>query len=114
MRAKEQCDSSCAIVEIRAKADELEHLRIAEPVQSDPCRAATAADRVPRQFGRDLVGFARKHGLVRRRRDANVDARTAPAIARFARLLIEIFPDYLDLPADFVLIERLQARACAL
>src|ERR1700747_3471850 len=113
MRGKEQRDSSCAIVKIRPKANELEYVRIAEPIESDPRRAAAAADRVLRQFGCNLVGFGLEYGLVGHRRELGVDADTTFTIARPCRLLIEVFPNHLDLPADFVLIEHLQPSACA-
>src|SRR5215470_5470926 len=82
MRGKEQRNSGCAIVEIGPKANELEHLRIAEPIESDPRRAVAAADRMLRQFVRDLVGFDLEHRFVRRGRDAGVDARSRLTIAR--------------------------------
>jgi hypothetical protein len=108
MRRKKQRNSSGAIIEIRSQANELGHLGIAEPIESDPRRAAAAPDRMLRQFGRDLVGFGLEDGFVRRGRDLTVEPRTMLAVARSCGLLMKVFPNHLDLPIDFVPVERLQ------
>src|SRR5262249_24684004 len=65
MRCKEQRNSAGTIVKIGPQTNELEHLRVAKPFESDPRRAAVAADRILRQLSRDLAGFGLEHCLVR-------------------------------------------------
>ncbi len=57
MRGKKHRDAASAVVEIRAEADELENLGIAEPVEADPGGARSAANGVTRHFRGDVVGF---------------------------------------------------------
>src|SRR5215469_17814729 len=114
MGGKEQGNAGGTIVKIGPKANELKHFRIAKPVESDPGRAAAAANRLPRNFGRDFVGLSLEGRLVGRPEESSIDACIALTLGRCLRLLIEIFPDHLNLPADLILIERLQPRAGAL
>src|SRR5689334_11237294 len=114
MRGKEQGNSSCPIVEIRAEANELEHIGVAEPIEADPGGAAAAANRVLPQFASDLVGFSLEQCLIRRGRNISVAARSALTLLWRCRLHIEVFPNHLDLPINFGLIEHLQPHPSAL
>lgn len=57
MCGEKQRDAGSAVVKVGAEADELENLRIAEPVEPDPRGARSAAYGIARQFRGDLAGF---------------------------------------------------------
>src|SRR5579862_7450844 len=66
--AKKDADAANAVVEIRAEADELGKLGIAQPIETDPGDARAAAYGVIRQLRRDPVGFGDEGFFGRRDR----------------------------------------------
>ena len=112
VRGEKNRNAGNAVVEVRAQADELENLGIAEPVETDPGGARSAANGGRGQFGGDPVGFGDENLAVGRSRAAFAAAigslsRRSPA-PPIATTESGVLADDFDLPGDFRFIEALQ------